>query len=579
MSKYISSFNTTSTTENVIFNNNVGIGVTNPSQKLDINGDALIQGGDLYLVDTNESISSNGTDMFFTVGGSEIVRFEAGGNVGIGVTNPSALLDINGNINIGTTIAATNLTLTDGAINGYILRTDGSGNASWVDINLVNSQSIADTDTNTSITTELNPDENIIRFSTAGTERMVIGSTGYIGIGSATPGALLSLGNSVANTKLAIYDGGSVFGGFGYQASQFRIHVAGATDDFLFLDATAGNELMRLEGTGNLGIGVTNPSQKLDINGDALIQGGDLYLVDTNESISSNGTDMFFTVGGSEIVRFGSTGNVGIGTNNPSEKLEVRGTNTTIRIHDPTNFLPQIHFTRGTSTGYGSSVFADWLIGVVDANFIIQSKYNNGANGKTALTAIFDTGNVGIGVTNPSQKLDINGDALIQGGDLYLIDTNEKIASDGTDMFFHVGGSETVRFGSTGNVGIGTNNPDAKLDIVGSTKHRGNIRSVVEEITSNTTLDHTHSIIMVGTTGGNVTITLPVSHDGTAEPNFIGSEFKIIKKGAINTVTIVRGGSDLIDGASTSVTLTGDRDRILLVNSGGANSIGEWHSF
>ena len=131
----------------------------------------------------------------------------------------------------------------------------------------------------------------------------------------------------------------------------------------------------------------------------------------------------------------------------------------------------------------------------------------------------------------------------------------------------------------SGDVGIGINSPDAKLDITGSTKHRGNIRSIVEEITTNTTLNSTHSIIMVGTTGGNVTITLPVSHDGTAEPNFIGSEFKIIKKGAVNTVTIARGGSDLIDGTSASVTLTGDRDRILLVNSGGANSIGEWHSF
>jgi hypothetical protein len=113
----------------------------------------------------------------------------------------------------------------------------------------------------------------------------------------------------------------------------------------------------------------------LHTTADALIGGGDLFLVDTNEKIASDGTDMFFHVNGSERMRILSGGNVGIGT------------------------------------------------------------------------------------TNPTQQLHTTADALIGGGDLFLVDTNEKIASDGTDMFFHVNGSEKVRFLANGNVGIGTNNP------------------------------------------------------------------------------------------------------------------------
>ena len=46
MSKHISGINLTSTTTDSIFNANVGIGTNNPSQKLHVQGDALIQGGD-----------------------------------------------------------------------------------------------------------------------------------------------------------------------------------------------------------------------------------------------------------------------------------------------------------------------------------------------------------------------------------------------------------------------------------------------------------------------------------------------------------------------------------------------------
>ena len=303
------------------------------------------------------------------------------------------------------------------------------------------------------------------------------------------------------------------------------------------------------------------------------------------------------------------TGNVGIGVTNPTQSLDVNGITrirSVLQLKDSTDTTSTRIFShQDSSVTNGTSRFMFFGKALSAANTgLIQydhvsdgSSLNNvgiGFFGGAQLFNVNANGNVGIGTPTPGCKLSLGSDLAntklclwdngsiaygfgIQNGQFRLhLDSSSARYSFLDDA---VGTNELMTILGTGNIGIGVTSPNAQLDIRGSTNHRGNIRSIVEEITTNTTLNSTHSIIMVGTTGGNVTITLPVSHDGTAEPNFIGSEFKIIKKGAVNTVTIVRGGSDLIDGTSASVTLTGDRDRILLVNSGGANSIGEWHSF
>ncbi len=370
---------------------NIGIGITNPTQQLHITGNALIAGGDLYLTDTNEKIASNGTDMFFHVGGSETVRFQSGGNVGIGINNPLSPLHIYEN--------TTNVN----ASAGLTIEQNGTGDA-------------------------------LLQYVLTGVQRWVVG---------------------VDNSD---------------------------SDKFKIASNVDLNTSPRLTITtaGSVGIGTATPSQTLHVQGDALIQGGDLFLVDTNEAISSDGSNMFFTVNGNQRV-----------------------------------------FINGVS------------------------------------------GNVGIGTTNPSQTLHVQGDTLVQGGDLFLVDTNEKIASDGTDMFFHVNGVETVRFQSGGNVGIGITNPLSILDV------NGNIRTKVTTLTTGTfSLNETYSIILGNTVGGNITLNLP------ATSGYTGAEFKVIKSNASNTLTITPNGAELIDGVNSSITLINIRDRVLLVCDGS-----EWHTF
>jgi hypothetical protein len=93
---------------------------------------------------------------------------------------------------------------------------------------------------------------------------------GNIGIGTTNPHGLLSLGNSVSNGKLAIwqgdYNGQTYSAGIGMQPGQFRLYIPSYDNRFSFLAAEdATNEVMTIQGTGNVGIGNSAPHSKLEV--------------------------------------------------------------------------------------------------------------------------------------------------------------------------------------------------------------------------------------------------------------------------------------------------------------------------
>jgi len=108
---------------------------------------------------------------------------------------------------------------------------------------------------------------------------------------------------------------------------------------------TAGSERVRVDSSGNVGIGTSSPTQALTVVGDIDLDesGTDSYLRQNGEIVvgrsdnsnfvrlgSSDASDYIrFFSGGSEAMRLDSSGNVGIGTSSPSEKLDVSG-NVTI---------------------------------------------------------------------------------------------------------------------------------------------------------------------------------------------------------------------------------------------------------
>lgn len=83
----------------------------------------------------------------------------------------------------------------------------------------------------------------------------------------------LSLGSSLHNSKIKLWESGNTVYGLGIQGSQFRLHLGSNADRFSFLDSADGNELMTVRGNGNVGIGTASPSQKLDVNGNVRVIG------------------------------------------------------------------------------------------------------------------------------------------------------------------------------------------------------------------------------------------------------------------------------------------------------------------
>ena len=281
-----------------------------------------------------------------------------------------------------------------------------------------------------------------------------------------------------------------------------------ATTSFINSGNGGGQNLVLNEGAGNVGIGDSNPSEKLVVKGDGariIVSSADMevamigrrgssgaalddgYLRLRNQGVTADGV-VINTNGDSWL----NGGDVGIGTASPSYKFDVYGTDDiTMRIHRPSSGLA------ATDTcGIGFSQRGDANTSTSDTRAAIVSSYNGslhlctepGGNlnsnpvDHSALSIIGTNQYVGIGTSSPTNKLTITDGATPYSTNNHLVQV-KRDASNGNDdtskasillgnnsngfsiayggttdrlRFIDGGNNETVSILNGGQVGIGT---------------------------------------------------------------------------------------------------------------------------
>ena len=438
-------------------NNGVGINTITPTEMLQVVGNVRYGagGGDYYLRTAGQghiwandggassyihmcySVGSNGSSgdhIFYTKGdvnygnGQERMRITSSGNVGIGLSTPSSTLQVVANTTSETQIIADfrHVNLTQGIGFGF--------------------DSINATGTNTNQDIHIYPK-----------------GSGCVGINTSSPAYTLDVGGTArvsssitspnhTATSIMVSPTFQCSAGTMNINSEYQIHYTADYDgnnggaDHVFY--AYNNERLRITSGGNVGINNSSPGYTLDVNGNFHTTGahyintaawGDGIIFNNSTShiwdstsspnglvfhVDTTSNFTFMTTGGiTRMTIQGSTGNVGINAS-PAYTLSVGGTiHATGEIQSTSaNNFRMVQGNYGTfwrndgattyllSTNSGDQ-YGSW-------NGYRPFYYNNSSGQVTLANGAVvanDSGNVGIGNNNPQYKLDVSGSINVTG--------------------------------------------------------------------------------------------------------------------------------------------------------------------
>lgn len=445
-------------------NGNIGVSTTNPLAKLHVaNGELRLDKADGWvlqhvsegndnpgvgLIGFNNTTASKSAAFRFTknyalaidtwdTSWKERMRISNNGNVGIGTTSPTQKLDVAG------TVQMTGFKLPTGATNNYVLTSDASGVGVWKPISPM-------------------PDND---WTISG-NNMYSAVSGNVGIGVTNPTFKLEVDGSAQITSKG--DDATILmlncerpfafhqRGIGSAAGldlrpnvDAKLISISASDKKIlggFYDDAGTNpdKVYFVPENGNVGIGTTIPTHKLHVvaqDAVGLFESSSnlAYLrLSTNEGLNNRvelknnpgGRLSLWTAGGSDVFNITRDGKVGIGTINPTAKFHLvseyaifEGTSASVPN------CPEIQFRETNSKSYWimSKRGSAWS---PEQNQLLFSFYDGSnwfqsMNLKTNKDVLFH-GNVGIGVTNPGYRLDVDGGAQItaKGDDATILMLN-----------------------------------------------------------------------------------------------------------------------------------------------------------
>lgn len=471
----------------------------------------------------------------FVTNNTEKMRITEAGNVGIGTTAPAQKLDVNGNVRFTGALMPNG----NAGVLSNILVSSGPGVApSWQDAgNYIAGNAWMQNGNNfTAIKTFGTTSNFDVPFITNNIERMRLTKTGFLGIGTASPAALLHISGinplmlngvqngtvTTADSLLTINNGtvqklpvssfatpANAWNTLGNSGTNSGSNFLGTSDLISLRFRTNNVERMVIDSLGRVGIGVNNPANLLVVKDTFEIRrvGSLSQLLFSNTAnsgdfrIGGDGGDIFWQGGGGRSLQMGSYW-------------------TTILTGDrQTATFPAFRSgITGTSVLIQSARDASVPLGV-QANSTTQTanltEWRNSAG--NILSVVDRTGNIGIGLTAPTSKLHVFAPAgtnpltligvtngtntsadsvlTISAGIVKKLPTATFLASGsynawnlggnavsslqnlGTttnyDLPFITNGIEAMRITTSNNVGIGTTVPTEKLDVAGNLRLSG----------------------------------------------------------------------------------------------------------
>jgi len=441
-----------------------------------------------FTGDTNTGIYSPAADTIaFTEGGVESMRIDSSGNVGIGTNSPTSKLDVVGTVRLINTITPANISLI-------------------ADLGGLSLQSL---------------NSNPMYFNTGGSERMRIDSSGNLNIGTTgftatrvvnqgAYGVFRSAGGTTASPvtdrALAyVQANNQVYANISFLNTITSDNATWMTFNVTPQGSTTPFEAMRVNFDGFVGIGTSSPSAQLDANISNPTR-GIVARVRNSATSSQTGAQLLFTqntiedwvigqpagvnafafwsarnaaVDGNERMRIDSSGNLGIGTSSPAQRLQVQGG---FFVAGAATLAPAVG---GGLFSFESPVFRYYVGDGTGYSFRFSRRASSTT---TDLMTITDTGNVGIGTSSPSTRLHVAGGSATE----LRITTSDSLASTGAALvrfggsnsatsgyvgfggtandyynwnalsgasIFGTANTERMRITDVGNVGIGNNNP------------------------------------------------------------------------------------------------------------------------
>ncbi len=440
------------------------------------------------------------------------------GNIGIGVSAPTQKLEVAGNTK------TTNLQMTTGATNGYVLQSNASGNATWVNPTTL---SVTETDPQvSSVTTNKIPRWN----GTSLVDGAIYDGGTNVGIGVAAPVARLEVNGEARATALRaattiVVDANSANTGtlsngltFGNASGEgIASDRSGATSSSYGLDFyTAHLQRMTIDNDGNVGIGEPNPNYKLDVSGTASVAdlkitngAADGYIlksdatgnatwtaantIETDPKVGNLTTNYLAKWNGTTLANGLITDNgtnIGIGTTTTSARFAINSTiATTAELVSSATAGTWLNLN---NTSTGGSIWNFVATGATNSEGAGHLLLRN--NGSIRMT-LNNAGNVGIGTSTPAHRLHIESgtnnivaglsntatagawlklaNASTGGTDWNFISTGSGNGEGAGHLLFRDNSTVRMTLKAGGNVGIGTTTPAQKLDVAGTTKTTG----------------------------------------------------------------------------------------------------------